>query len=49
MDKHLYKRILKAQADEITEYHIYSRLAAKEIDGFYRSDVVWVLHYTNQV
>jgi VIT1/CCC1 family predicted Fe2+/Mn2+ transporter len=30
MDKHLYKSLLKAQADEITEHHIYIRLAARE-------------------
>jgi VIT1/CCC1 family predicted Fe2+/Mn2+ transporter len=32
MDKRLYKRILRAQVDEITEHHIYARLAAKEKD-----------------
>jgi VIT1/CCC1 family predicted Fe2+/Mn2+ transporter len=30
MDKHLYKSLLKVQADEITEHHIYLRLAAGE-------------------
>lgn len=30
MDAHLYKRLLRAQADEITEHHIYLRLAARE-------------------
>jgi VIT1/CCC1 family predicted Fe2+/Mn2+ transporter len=30
MDKYLYKMLLRAQSDEITEHHIYLRLAARE-------------------
>ena len=33
MDKDLRKRLLRAQADEITEHHIYLRLAAIEKDS----------------
>ena len=30
MNKHLYKKLLRAQSDEITEHYIYLRLAARE-------------------
>jgi hypothetical protein len=30
MGKNLYKKLLQAQANEITEHHIYSRLAVTE-------------------